>query len=241
MNRTEKMMVIANVDNDMDFLNKYEKLIWRTVSKKRSQLMTKINNSATGVKLFDDSQDLFNDGVIVLFESLDKFNVQLKKVNFTTYFVNNFRFWLNNNFKTNYTGIKVTTRGMQKQRNLYKEAELEMLKGNINKADELYSKANFITGKFFSLKPNEEISDMDKFMDNLEHKEQEYDTTVETLRDVIDTLNSDDKSLITMIYGIGRDKVSIGNISKELGLDRSTIYRNKIRIIETIKEGMDNE
>ena len=227
LDRIEKIEIILNRKNvdEMDFLNEFDKLIKNTYKTKVSQLKTK-----------DEFQDLYNDGVIILFECLDKFNTELKKVKFSTFFVNNFKFWLNNNFKTIYTGVKCNSRAMQKQRNLYKIAQLELENGNVNKANDLYNTANNITGKFIDLNKESSVS-MDDIIDLIASPDNNYNYDCEILHYIINHhLPSEDADLIKKIFGINTPKIPISNLAEELQLERTTIFRKKVKILKIIKQ-----
>ena len=233
LERIEKMELILGkeIESEYDFILKYEKLIKKTYQTKVGQLKTK-----------NEYEDLYNDGIILLLECVDKYKIEEGKVKFSTFFVNNFKFWLNNHFKTIYTGIKCNSRAMQKQRNYYKEANISLANGDFIKAKELYDTGNKVTGKFFNLSSNKDANgqpiSMETLMDNLESTHNDkYDESHERLLYIIcQSLSDNDRELIQVIFGINTPKLPIQVISEKYNLDRTTIYRKKIKILNTIKQ-----
>lgn len=244
LERIEKMELILGreLESEYDFVLEYERLIKKTYQTKVSQLKTKINNNINSPYQSDERDDLYNDGIILLLECVDKYDVNVGKVKFSTFFVNNFKFWLNNHFKTVYTGIKCNSRAMQKQRNYYKEANIALENGEFVKAKELYDMGNRVTGKFFNLSSNTDASgnptSMETIMDNIESTHNnEYDDSHERLLYIISQkLSVNDRELIQHIFGINTPKLPIQSISESFGLDRTTIYRKKVKILNIIKQ-----
>ena len=244
LERIEKMELILGreLESEYDFILEYERLIKKTYQSKVGQLKTKVNNNANSPYQSDERDDLYNDGIILLLECVDKYKIDLGKVKFSTFFVNNFKFWLNNNFKTIYTGIKCNSRAMQKQRNYYKEANTSLDNGEFVKAKELYDIGNKVTGKFFNLSSNTDSNgnpiSMETIMDNLEstHNDDYEDSHEKLLYIISQSLSDNDRELIQVMFGINTPKLPIQVIADNYGLDRTTIYRKKVKILNTIKQ-----
>lgn len=125
---------------------------------------------------------------------------------------------------------------MQKQRNLYKIAQLELENGNVNKANDLYNTANNITGKFLNLSKESSVS-MDDIIDTIASPDNNYNYDCEILNYIIKQhLSSEDAILIKKIFGIDETKTPIYNLAEEMEVDRTTIFRKKVKILEKIKQ-----
>lgn len=219
MDRYDKIMDICGATDECEFMDKYEGLIWNIIATKRTQLKTK-----------DEIQDLYNDGIVKLFECLDSYDPAIGKVKFSSYFTNHFKFWLNNNFKTNYTGIKTNSRAMQKQRDLYKQSNEALNDGNIQASDELYNQANSISGKFADMS-NPSILDIISYEGDFCQVENEF-----TLKEIMNQLDEDSYELMDSIYGISSEPIPIGVIADINGVSRRTIHRRKIKVLEQLKD-----
>ena len=207
MNRNEKIAKILGIDVcenlDKKFMDKYQKIINKLTNNKSNKLSTK-----------NEYTDLKQDGLVCLYESLDKFDFD-KGIKFSTFFYNNLKRKLGAEFEGKYKGLKVTTHARKKEIKLLKESKFE--------------EASRVFAHIFSVS-NEALKnkvDTSKDEDALSEED--------TYAMLKECLNEKELYIVSSLFGIVNEKKRVNELAKELECSRNSITNIKNKCFEKIK------